>query len=234
MRKKIVLLILTLIQISSFSQDIIVKRNGDEIKSKVLEITTETIKYKGFDFQDGPTRNIKISDVFMIIYENGKREKFTTTEDLSIKNKMENISGNYFSIATGYGNSYGGIGLKLQYVTPGNVRVGIHGGIGYFPSLGGWLLFSGGVQIYFWDYLYVDAQLGAFGAYEDPYFVDDGFGGWVEYESGRLFGPSLLLGYDWFITDHFGFNIATGASLDVDHYNNEIFYAVDAGLIVKF
>jgi len=63
-----------------FAQDIIIKQNGDEIKSKILEITSETIKYKEFEFQDGPTRNINISDVFMVIYENGKREKFTTTE----------------------------------------------------------------------------------------------------------------------------------------------------------
>ena len=73
------ILFLLLIGISSnmlFAQDIIVKQNGDEIKSKILEITSETIKYKEFDFQDGPTRNINISDVFMVIYENGKREKF--------------------------------------------------------------------------------------------------------------------------------------------------------------
>ena len=42
----------------------------------MLEITDLLIKYKDFDFQDGPTRNINISDVFMITYENGQKEVF--------------------------------------------------------------------------------------------------------------------------------------------------------------
>jgi hypothetical protein len=60
-----------------FSQDIIIKNDKSEIKAKVLEIQEATIKYKLFEFLDGPIRNIAISDVFMIIYENGKRETFT-------------------------------------------------------------------------------------------------------------------------------------------------------------
>lgn len=63
-----------------FCQDIIVKRNGVEINSKIIEITSETVKYKEFDFQNGPIRNISISEVFMIIYENGQRETFKKTE----------------------------------------------------------------------------------------------------------------------------------------------------------
>jgi len=73
------ILFLLLIGLSSnliFAQDIIVKTNGDEIKSKILEITSETIKYKEYEFQDGPIRNINISEVFMVIYENGEREMF--------------------------------------------------------------------------------------------------------------------------------------------------------------
>jgi len=233
------ILFLLLIGLSTnliYAHDIIVKQNGDEIKSKILEITSEAIKYKEFEFQDGPTRNINISDVFMVIYENGKREKFTNSESISnnvgTSNSETNLNrkGNYFSIATGYGNSYGGLGFRLQYVTPGNVRVGIHGGAGYFPSMGGWLLFSGGVQIYFWDEMYVDAQFGAFGAYENAYWSDYD----SHYDSGRLWGPSLLIGYDWFVTDHFGFNLATGASLDVGDYGGGVTWAIDGGFVFRF
>ena len=53
-----------------FSQDIILKQDGSEIKAKVIEITDQQVKYKEFDFQSGPTRNINTSDVFMITYEN--------------------------------------------------------------------------------------------------------------------------------------------------------------------
>ena len=59
-----------------FAQDIILKQDGSEIKVKVLEITDQQVKYKDYDFQSGPTRNINVSDVFMITYENGQKEVF--------------------------------------------------------------------------------------------------------------------------------------------------------------
>ena len=68
---------ITVSQISNTTSnefDVIYLNNGSEIKSKVVEITNETIKYKNFDQLDGPIRNIFPEDVFMIIYQNGSRE----------------------------------------------------------------------------------------------------------------------------------------------------------------
>ena len=59
-----------------FAQDVILKRNSTEIKAKVLEIDEHQVKYKAFDYLDGPTRIIKTSDVMMITYENGLEEVF--------------------------------------------------------------------------------------------------------------------------------------------------------------
>ncbi len=73
---RVLFLILFCSPFLSFSQDVIVKKNGDEISSKVIEITDEYIKYKIFDFHDGPIRNIKVTEVFMILYQNGNRENF--------------------------------------------------------------------------------------------------------------------------------------------------------------
>ena len=56
---------------SLFGQDILVKRNGDEIKVKVMEILPEEIKYKMYDNLDGPMITIYSSEVHKIIYENG-------------------------------------------------------------------------------------------------------------------------------------------------------------------
>ena len=63
-----------------FSQDIIFTKSQTEIKAKVLEITTDAIKYKEYDFIDGPTRNIAKSNVFMIEYSNGKKEFISKNE----------------------------------------------------------------------------------------------------------------------------------------------------------
>ena len=60
-----------------FSQDIIVKKDKSEIKAKVIEIQDASIKYKPFEFLDGPLRSIQISDVSSIKYEKGNIETFT-------------------------------------------------------------------------------------------------------------------------------------------------------------
>jgi len=64
----------SLFSIEASSQDIILFKDGSEIKSKVIEITETLIKYKRFTHQDGPLISIPKSKVFMITYENGTKE----------------------------------------------------------------------------------------------------------------------------------------------------------------
>jgi hypothetical protein len=59
----------------SYAQDTIVKRNGDKVLAKVIEVG-ETIRYKRIDIPDGPTYSINKSDVSMIIYKGGNRDLF--------------------------------------------------------------------------------------------------------------------------------------------------------------
>jgi hypothetical protein len=63
------------------AQDIIYRIDGTEIKAKVIEITTDAIKYRNFDQPTGPVRNILLTDVFMIIYEDGTKEVFKKPAD---------------------------------------------------------------------------------------------------------------------------------------------------------
>lgn len=58
------------------ADDIIVMKNGDIIKSKVLEITQTEIKYKKISNIGGPTYTINSSEVLSITYSNGETEKF--------------------------------------------------------------------------------------------------------------------------------------------------------------
>ena len=83
------------------------EKDGSEIKAKVLEITDKEIKYKNFDFQNGPTRYISISEVFMITYENGQKEVFSTqppTEEIyyslssELKNEFDRIGSNDYQM----------------------------------------------------------------------------------------------------------------------------------------
>jgi hypothetical protein len=58
----------------SFSQDKIVKLNGEIIKCKIDEIGISTIKYKGEG--EGFFRNVLSAKVHEIIFDSGKVEKF--------------------------------------------------------------------------------------------------------------------------------------------------------------
>lgn len=67
---------------SVFSQDLLVKRNGDIIEVKVLEVNDKNIKYKNYSNLDGPVYSIEIENVLSIKYENGQSDVFVTSEDL--------------------------------------------------------------------------------------------------------------------------------------------------------
>jgi len=66
--------------------DIIILKNGDEVKVKVLEISPIEIKYKKCNLPDGPLYVVKKSDVFMVKYANGTKE--------IIKSETEPVSSN--------------------------------------------------------------------------------------------------------------------------------------------
>lgn len=73
-------LLLTLSAMCSFflcqAQDVLIKKNGDELQVKVEEITPTQIKYKRFDNLEGPLISVSKTTVFMIRYENGTKEVF--------------------------------------------------------------------------------------------------------------------------------------------------------------
>ena len=71
-----ILLIISFVSVTINAQDIIFRKNGDEIKAKVIEVGNSEIKYKRFENQSGPTYVIKTSEVFMIKYENGEKDVF--------------------------------------------------------------------------------------------------------------------------------------------------------------
>lgn len=60
----------------TFAQDVIIKRTGEEISAKILELTPDQIKYKRQDYLEGPTISIFKREVFMIKYANGTKETF--------------------------------------------------------------------------------------------------------------------------------------------------------------
>lgn len=95
MKKLLLFLIAVFATISSFSQDIVILKTGEEIKSKVIEITTDLVKYKKWENQKGPIYSSNKSEVFMIKYENGTKDVFkdASASQVSPSNRP-NPSGN--------------------------------------------------------------------------------------------------------------------------------------------
>ena len=76
MRKLIILLSFVSLDVSA--QDVIVKKDGSTILSKVLEVNQNDIKYKKHSNKNGPTYTINKSDIISINYENGEKDTFST------------------------------------------------------------------------------------------------------------------------------------------------------------
>lgn len=58
------------------AQDVILKRNAEEIQAVVTEIGDTEVKYKKFAAPQGVTYVISKSDIFSITYQNGSKEHF--------------------------------------------------------------------------------------------------------------------------------------------------------------
>lgn len=84
------------------AQDTLVKQSGDTLAVILLEVNPENLRYKRFDYQNGPTFTVFKQEIKFVIYANGKRETFehpvfplrlkqSSDVDLSIQ-----TSGKYF------------------------------------------------------------------------------------------------------------------------------------------
>lgn len=58
------------------AQDVIVKKDGTTILSKVLEVNAENLKYKKFKNLQGPTYSMSLSEIISVNYENGEKDTF--------------------------------------------------------------------------------------------------------------------------------------------------------------
>ena len=64
-------------QLYVFSQDLMILRNGDELKVKVTQVGVEDVSYKRFDNLQGPSYTVKKWDIYKIKFDNGTEEIFT-------------------------------------------------------------------------------------------------------------------------------------------------------------
>ncbi|MBK7987086.1 MAG: hypothetical protein IPK11_09265 [Ignavibacteria bacterium] len=233
MYRLLVMLTIIVACVELHAQDIIIKRDGKEIPSKVLEISSTEIRYKDFDFMSGPTRVLPISQVVVILYENGKREVFSS-KDEAVKEQPEYNDKASFLVGAGVGNSYGLPGIRFQFNTAKEDRFGFHAGIGLFPKID--FIVAAGVKYYVFKDVYLNAQFGTLGYNQRSFIETSSIHTTIE-ALYSLYGPSLLIGGDWAwdISQSFGLGINAGLGMSYEVSTIQEFVpAIDLGVIFKF
>ena len=56
------------------AQDFITKKDGTDVKAKIIEVSKKEVKYKAWDNQDGPTFILPASEIVIIRFENGTNQ----------------------------------------------------------------------------------------------------------------------------------------------------------------
>jgi len=75
--KKLLLYSLLFISAVGYSQDVITLADGRTVNAKILELTTDQVKYKKTDNLEGPSYTVNLSDLTKIKYANGSEDTFT-------------------------------------------------------------------------------------------------------------------------------------------------------------
>lgn len=73
----------------SKAQDTLVLNDGTLIKSKVLEITENSLKYKKYSNLNGPVYTVDKKQVLAVHYENGEQETFKAQEQQPVQTQSE-------------------------------------------------------------------------------------------------------------------------------------------------
>jgi len=82
-------LLLMLFGVSAMAQDVIILKNGNEIKSLVHEVGPEYVLYKKWENQTGPSYYQRKDEVLIIMYQNGTKEIFNEVAKPSESNSEQ-------------------------------------------------------------------------------------------------------------------------------------------------
>jgi hypothetical protein len=135
MKKVIILVLFFLVHSYGYSQDIIILRSGEKIEAKILEVTSNYVKYKKFDFQNGPTISLLKGYISKIHYENGEKVVF------NIEKSNEPYRDSTFFSSTNELYAQGQIDAETYYIkynraSTGTLITSIIGGLlGLIPAI---------------------------------------------------------------------------------------------------
>jgi hypothetical protein len=80
MKNSLLFLLIIFQAFNIFSQDMIVKKDGEEIQSKIIEIGIENVKFKKHDNLEGPDYILPKHAIVFVKFENGTKEIFNVAK----------------------------------------------------------------------------------------------------------------------------------------------------------
>jgi hypothetical protein len=115
---------------NSHSQDVIVRTTNDSIRCKVIEITTDKIRFRYNNLKDSPIQEIHKNSVKQIIYENGSKlnivyNRYEVPADMIIREKKHSIKVDLF--APLFNHFTAGYEMKLKLGTNLEIKCAIIG-----------------------------------------------------------------------------------------------------------
>ena len=132
MKKILFIFVCTLIFGTTSAQDIILKKNADEIPAKVLKIGNTEIEYKKWSNIDGPTYTIATNDVFIIKYQNGTKDVISG----SLTNTKSKITSTFPKYQGEIAAAFGlGVGEVSSYINTNRILVETVHGVRINPYL---------------------------------------------------------------------------------------------------
>ena len=81
---------------TSFSQDLIVKMDDDEIIARIEAIKKQKIFYRQYENPDGDLLKIPKSQVYMVIYEDGLKQYFSIETSQEVIQESRSDSAGFF------------------------------------------------------------------------------------------------------------------------------------------
>lgn len=77
---------------SIHAQDLILKTNGDTVLAKVLEVGTNAVSYKKFNYLDGPVFVENRADIRLIRFSNGDLQQFNEAEAVTHADSIKKMN----------------------------------------------------------------------------------------------------------------------------------------------
>ena len=236
MKKTIIIITLSLMTCSLSAQDKIYFFDGSSIEAKVSVVSETKIRYKNFDNQSGPTFEVGLSKINMIVYENGSHQIFKEEADEAKIHKTIRGFKNRINLDLLAIGENGPTSISYEKINEDGSR-GIEFPISVYFNLDGVAGYTIGANFKYYvnkqgKGFYIGPSIGL-GEFTWMYSFYDYEGYYESYDEFSTF-LGLKLGGQFQISDVFGINLAGNLGAISNFDQIDLGYSLNLGINFSF